>query len=206
MKDGRVYVKGSPDRSIGLVEAVGMSIKAGRGLDVLGKGSYTADRATYNTVTGIGNLSAAYSFGAQAFELQIDPETGQIEVPRVAAAYDCGRALNPMALAGQIEGSVLCGIGQALYEQRVSQDGHTLNPSFTAYAVPTALETPAVQTGFIEPLDPAGPFGAKGMSEGAQVPPTAAISNAIFDATGAHINQLPFTPERVLQALEDRGT
>ncbi len=202
-RDGRIYVKGSPDRGIEVAEAVKMSIRAGRGIDVLGKGYYSPAHTTMSDMrTAEGNPSPAYSFGTQAFEVNVDPETGQIEVVSVSAGYDCGRALNPLSLEGQVEGSVVCGMGQALSEQRVSSDGHTLNPSFVAYGVPTALEAPPVRTEFIETIDPEGPFGAKGMSEGAQVPPPAAISNALFDAIGVHVTDLPLTPEKVLKALE----
>lgn len=205
IRDRRIFVKGSPEKGIGLAEGVRISIQAGKGIDVLGKGYYSPVTTMSDMKTAEGNPSPAYSFGTQAFEIEVDPETGQIDVLNVSAAYDCGRALNPLSLEGQVEGSVVCGLGEALCEERVSKAGQTLNASFITYAVPTALEAPAVRTEFIEAIDPEGPFGAKGMSEGAQVPPPAAISNALFHAIGAHVTDLPLTPEKVLDALQ-RGS
>lgn len=205
MKDRRIFVKGSPEKGVDLAKAVWMSVQAGHGSNVLGRGYYAPETDEPNWKTSEGNLSPAYSFGAQAVEVEVEPDTGEVRVLDVFAAYDCGRAVNPLALEGQVEGSIMGGIGQALYEERLLENGLTLNPSLLTYGIPTALEAPAIQTAFVETIDPEGPFGAKGMSEGAQVPLPCAIANAVYDAIGVRITDLPITPDKVLKALEEKN-
>jgi CO/xanthine dehydrogenase Mo-binding subunit len=145
--------------------------------------------------------SPSYSYSAQAAEVTVDPETGHVRVDRVVAAHDCGRALNPLAVKGQIEGSVYRAMGQALQEQMVWRDGRLMNPSFLEYRLPTTLETPAIESLIVESIDPEGPFGAKEAGEGSLAATIPAISNAIFDAVGVRLTDLPITPEKVLAAL-----
>ncbi|MDP2727452.1 MAG: molybdopterin-dependent oxidoreductase, partial [Dehalococcoidia bacterium] len=131
-------------------------------------------------------------------------ETGQIDVLKVQAAHDCGRAINPLSAEGQIDGSVIGGIGQGLFEDLMRKDGIVLDPSFIDYKLPTALETPIVKAMLVEPGEPAGPFGAKGFGEGTMLPTAPAIANALVDALGIRLKDLPLTPEKVLQAMDER--
>jgi 4-hydroxybenzoyl-CoA reductase alpha subunit len=204
-RDGRVYVKGSPGVGMSIADAVKEGILI-RGTHILGRGSYSAPSEPWDYQSAQGNLSPAYSYGVQIAEVQVDPETGRIDVLNVTAACDCGFAINPMALEGQIEGAVVCGVGMALYEDWYHENGLTLNPSYLEYKVPTSLDSPAVDVNLVEPIDPLGPFGAKGVSEGAQVPVAAAVANAVYDAIGVRIKDLPITPAKILKALEEKKT
>jgi 4-hydroxybenzoyl-CoA reductase subunit alpha len=134
-------------------------------------------------------------------EVSVDEETGEVTVHKVWAAHDCGRALNPVSVEGQIIGSVWMGLGQALQEEMVWKDGLLMNPGLLEYRSPSAVESPEVEPIIVESIDPEGPFGAKECSEGSLAATIPAISNAIYDAVGIRLHESPFTPERVLAAL-----
>lgn len=187
--------------SVDLAAAIRMVLDK-TGTFVVGRGYYDAPSVKVDYKTGSGNSGGAYSFGAQVAEVEVDLETGRVKVIRVASASDCGTAINPMSLEGQSEGSVVCGMGMTLLEDRIMDGGHTLNPSFLDYKVPTVLESPDVVSFAVEPNDPEGPFGAKGVCEGYQVPTAPAIANAIYDAIGVRIKDLPITPDKILEALK----
>jgi 4-hydroxybenzoyl-CoA reductase subunit alpha len=122
----------------------------------------------------------------------------------IVAAHDCGRAINPMLVEGQPEGSVVGGMGQALYEDVITEKGQLVNPSFLDYGIPTAMEIPTIRSVEVETNDPEGPFGAKESGEGTQLAPAPAIINAIYDAISVRFKSLPVTPERVLEALQKK--
>jgi 4-hydroxybenzoyl-CoA reductase subunit alpha len=145
--------------------------------------------------------SPAYSYSAQVAEVSVDEETGEVTVHKVWAAHDCGRALNPVSVEGQIIGSVWMGMGQALTEEMVWKDGMLMNAGMLEYRSPSAVESPEVEAIIVESIDPEGPFGAKECSEGSLAATIPAISNAIYDAVGVRLHESPFTPERVLAAL-----
>ena len=149
--------------------------------------------------------SPAYSYSAQIAEVEVDEETGQVRVLKVWAAHDCGRALNPVAVEGQVIGSVWMGIGQALSEEMVyTANGLLANPGLLEYRVPTTLDSPEIEAMLVESLDPEGPFGAKESGEGSLAAVIPAIANAIYDAVGVRLRELPFTPDRVLAAIRQR--
>ena len=145
--------------------------------------------------------SPAYSYSAQVAEVSVDEETGEVTVHKVWAAHDCGRALNPVSVEGQIIGSVWMGMGQALTEEMVWKDGMLMNPGLLEYRSPSSVESPEVEPIIVESIDPEGPFGAKECSEGSLAATIPAIANAIYDAVGVRLHESPFTPERVLAAL-----
>jgi 4-hydroxybenzoyl-CoA reductase subunit alpha len=145
--------------------------------------------------------SPAYSYSAQVAEASVDEETGEVTVHKVWAAHDCGRALNPVSVEGQIIGSVWMGMGQALTEEMIWKDGMLMNPGLLEYRSPSAIESPEVEPIIVESIDPEGPFGAKECSEGSLAATIPAIANAIYDAVGIRLRESPFTPERVLAAL-----
>ncbi|WP_455393302.1 xanthine dehydrogenase family protein molybdopterin-binding subunit, partial [[Eubacterium] cellulosolvens] len=149
-----------------------------------------------------GNISVTYGFGAQGAEVEVDLETGQIKVLKMVAAHDVGRALNPMLLEGQLEGGISMGIGYALLEKLVLEKGKLLNPNFLDYKMPTVMDMPVIEIDMIETDDPAGPFGAKGIAEAGVIPTPTAIANAVADALGFHIFELPMQPEAVLNAIK----
>jgi 4-hydroxybenzoyl-CoA reductase subunit alpha len=171
-----------------------------------GTGSYAPPaeaRGGKHKGAGVGP-SPAYSYSAQVAEVSVDEETGEVTVHKVWAAHDCGRALNPVSVEGQIIGSVWMGMGQALTEEMVWKDGMLMNPGLLEYRSPSAVESPEIEAIIVESIDPEGPFGAKECSEGSLAATIPAISNAIYDAVGVRLHECPFTPERVLAALRDK--
>ena len=173
----------------------------GSGLQVTG--SYDAPTVTPDHETLYGDVAPAYSFAAQAVEVEVDTETGQVRVLDTYLADDCGRALNPAAVHGQSCGAVVQAIGWTLYETPLIEEGMILNGSFADYTMPTTESLPDIGVGVVETIDPNGPFGAKGASETAIVPGAGAIANAVYDAIGVRIDTLPITPEKILAALAD---
>jgi 4-hydroxybenzoyl-CoA reductase subunit alpha len=145
--------------------------------------------------------SPAYSYSAQVAEVSVDEETGEVTVHKVWAAHDCGRALNPVAVEGQVVGSVWMGLGQAMQEEMIWKDGLLINPGLLEYRSPSSVESPEIETIIVESIDPEGPFGAKEAGEGSLAATIPAISNAIYHAVGVRLREAPFTPERVLAAL-----
>jgi 4-hydroxybenzoyl-CoA reductase alpha subunit len=200
-QDGRIFVKGSPDRGFTFQEALKLALDT-RGLIIMGRGSYDPPSEYINLETGEGQVSPTYSYGAQVAEVEVDPDTGQVRVLKLHSAADCGFAINPLSLEGQAEGSAACGFGMALFEQPAFDGGRILNPSFLDYAIPSSLDVPEISSAFVETIDPEGPFGAKGVCEGYQVPTVPAIANAIYHATGIRIKEVPVKPEEILQGLE----
>ncbi len=148
--------------------------------------------------------SPAYSYSAQVAEVSVDEDTGEVTVHKVWAAHDCGRALNPVAVEGQVVGSVWMGLGQALQEEMVWKDGLLMNPGLLEYRSPSSVESPDIETAIVESIDPEGPFGAKEAGEGSLAATIPAISNAIYHAVGVRLREAPFTPERILAALRDK--
>jgi 4-hydroxybenzoyl-CoA reductase subunit alpha len=168
-----------------------------------GTGSYAPPpeaRGGKHKGAGVGP-SPAYSYSAQVAEVTVDEDTGEVTVHKVWAAHDCGRALNPVSVEGQIIGSVWMGMGQALTEEMIWKDGLLMNPGLLEYRSPSSVESPEVEPIIVESIDPEGPFGAKECSEGSLAATIPAIANAIYDAVGIRLHESPFTPERVLAAL-----
>jgi xanthine dehydrogenase molybdenum-binding subunit len=148
-----------------------------------------------------GNVSATYGFAAQAVLLDVEEATGRIDVRRVASAHDVGRALNPLAAEGQIHGGIHMGLGYALSERLVVESGQVLTATFMDYAVLKASDMPALAVRLVESVETEGPFGAKGLGESGVIPISAAVANAVKDATGVRFTELPITPARVFEAL-----
>ncbi len=190
-----------PKDSISFEEAVVAAIDFHGTLT--GTGSYAPPpeaRGGKHKGGGVGP-SPAYSYSAQVAEVSVDEDTGEVAVHKVWAAHDCGRALNPVSVEGQIIGSVWMGMGQALTEEMIWKDGLLMNPGLLEYRSPSSVESPEVEAIIVESIDPEGPFGAKECSEGSLAATIPAIANAIYDAVGVRLHECPFTPERVLAAL-----
>jgi 4-hydroxybenzoyl-CoA reductase subunit alpha len=146
--------------------------------------------------------SPAYGCSAQVAEVSVDLETGQVLVERITDAHDCGRAVNLTSVEGQMEGSVSMGLGEALMEEvKFDQKGRVVNASLGEYHIPTILDMPEMKCIVVESDEPNGPYGAKEVGEGAIMPTIPAILNAVKEATGAELDELPLTPERVLAAI-----
>ena len=151
-----------------------------------------------------GNLSVTYAYGTHGVEVEVDKETGQVKILNYIAAHDVGKALNPMLLEGQIYGGGLQGIGYAMGERMIFEKGVLKNGNFLDYKMPTAKDVPPVQAVIVETDEQDGPFGAKGIGEPGLVPTAPAIANAIYDAVGVRIKDLPITPEKILKALKEK--
>ncbi|MFC1951995.1 xanthine dehydrogenase family protein molybdopterin-binding subunit, partial [Chloroflexota bacterium] len=192
LKKGRIYSKANPEKSITLKELVREACEANRGnVAFIGEASFE-------------NTAFPPNFGAQFVEVEVDTETGQIEILKVVAFQEHGKSINPMVVEGQIEGALQQSIGYALTEDPIHDKltGKMLNPSFHNYMVLTALDMPRMEFGSVEPYEPSGPFGAKGMSELPYNGAAPAIANAIYNAVGVRLAEIPMTPERVFRALK----
>jgi 4-hydroxybenzoyl-CoA reductase subunit alpha len=148
--------------------------------------------------------TAGFSYAAQVVEVQVDPDTGAVRVENVWVAHDCGRALNPMAVEGQVQGAVWMGMGQALSEETQYHEGLPLRANLLDYRIPTIAESPPIHVTLIESMDPLGPFGAKEGSEGGLHGFPPALTSAIADALGLRLGALPVTPDRVFDAMQAR--
>ncbi len=148
-----------------------------------------------------GNMSETYVFAAHGAEVEVDPETGKVKILKYVAAHDVGKVINPILLKGQIYGGVMQGVGMALLEEMILEEGKIMNPDFFDYKVPTIMDTFPIEIVLIETNDPLGPFGAKGIGEIGLVAVNPAIANAIANATGKRIKELPMTPERVMKSI-----
>jgi 4-hydroxybenzoyl-CoA reductase subunit alpha len=202
----RIYLKGSPEKGMSFEEAIKLYQYSDLPMPIVGRGSYMAPAKEPTTLLKEdGNFSPAYSFMTQAAEVEVDTRTGKVKVLKMVASHDCGRAINPMLVEGQLEGSAVGGMGQALYENVITDKGQVLNPSFLDYGIPTVMEVPSIASIEVETDDPEGPFGAKESGEGTQLAPAPAIINAIYDAIGVRFKTLPVTPDKVLEALQKKG-
>ncbi|MGA8190283.1 MAG: molybdopterin cofactor-binding domain-containing protein, partial [Candidatus Sulfotelmatobacter sp.] len=187
-----------PKNSMTFEEAVVAAIDFHGALS--GTGSYAPPpeaRGGKHKGAGVGP-SPAYSYSAQVAEVSVDEDTGEVTVHKIWAAHDCGRALNPVSVEGQVIGSVWMGMGQALTEEMIWKDGLLMNPGLLEYRSPSSVESPEVEAIIVESIDPEGPFGAKEASEGSLAATIPAIANAIYDAVGIRLHESPFTPERML--------
>lgn len=176
------------------------------------KGKLAVGAGSFNPASGKldedgqGDAYATYHYCTQIVEVEVDTETGEVEVISVVAAHDAGKAINPQSIEGQIEGGVAMGLGYGLMEDVVTEQGHLKTPSLAEYLIPTSLDMAAtIRPLIVEVMEPTGPFGAKGMGEPPTCPTAAAIANAVYDATGVWVNELPLTSEKVYNALERDG-
>ena len=177
------------------------SFKYGR--QIIGRGTYNPKTTPVDFRTGEGNVSGSYGFEAQIAEVEVNTETGETRILKLWDAHDIGKAINPRSVESQIEGSLAMGIGYTFYENLIFKSGRIANPNFAQYRLPRINGTPPMETLLIETMDPEGPFGAKGMGEASLLPTAAAIANAIHDAVGVRLQELPFTPEKVFRALNE---
>jgi carbon-monoxide dehydrogenase large subunit len=207
LRDERVWVKGAPDHSVPLAKLWRSGMYARGQYPILGRGAYSTS-GLYDPLdpqTGRSKRSTAFwMYAAQAAEVEVDTETGKVTVLRLTAAHDMGRAINPQTCRQQIEGALVMGLGQALFEQLVVDQGRPVNPSFIDYKIPCTLDIPQLEAILVEAVHDDGPFGAKGLGEPGLAPTAAAIGNAILDALGVRMRDLPITAEKVLRALRER--
>lgn len=167
----------------------------------LGHGWFNPDTTGLDPETGAGKPYGAYAYATQIAEVEVDVETGAVNVLNLVAAHDVGKAVNPVNVEGQIEGGCVIGLGYGLMEKVTVVDGVTRTPNLTTYVIPTALDVPRIYPVIVEETEESGPFGAKGVGEPALIPTAAAIANAIYDAVGIRMTELPITAEKLLERL-----
>jgi 4-hydroxybenzoyl-CoA reductase alpha subunit len=203
----RVYDRDDPATFMTFIDAAVLA-ESKHGT-LVAAGSYTPPKGIGGTFKGAGvGPSPAYSYQATVAEVSVDLETGTLTVDKLTTAHDCGRALNPANVEGQIEGSAYMGYGELLVEEQIFRGGLHKKPSLLDYKLPTSLDTPALEAIVVESVDAEGPFGAKEAGEGPLNPVIPAIANAVFDAIGVRFDETPITAEKVLDALglrDNRG-
>jgi 4-hydroxybenzoyl-CoA reductase alpha subunit len=193
-KDGMVMPKGRPDRGLPFGDVVAMVQKANRGEPLFARGAYTPRDK--------GLVTPAFGFGAQVAEVEVDRDTGLVDVKKMWTAHDCGTVINPKAVEGQLAGSIQMGLGYALSEQFVMEKGKTFNTTFLDYKMPAAVDMPPSEVVHVDTYEPEGPMGAKEAGEGLASPTAPAISDAVYHATGYRCKDLPITPEKILKGME----
>jgi CO/xanthine dehydrogenase Mo-binding subunit len=151
-----------------------------------------------------GEVFPDFTFGTHAAEVAVDEETGEVQVLKLATCFDVGRSINSLSVEGQLEGGAIYGMGYGLTEEVIIKKGMTLTPSFSEYLIPTSMDVPEVQTIILESGDGVGPFGAKGVGEPSVCSVAPAIANAVCDAIGVRIYDLPLTPEKIVRAIKEK--
>jgi CO/xanthine dehydrogenase Mo-binding subunit len=204
LENGMIHVVGIPAHGVSIADAARLHIFRSGGEGIYVRATWDPPTVMSDKTTHYGNVSPGYSFAAQAVEVEVDTETGQVRLLDSFVADDCGKALNPMAVHGQTSGATAQGIAWALYEGYVFDGGRLVNGNFADYTMPTADALPELRSSIVECAEPNGPYGAKGASETAVGPPPGAIANAIYDAVGVRINTLPISPEKVFAALQQQ--
>ncbi|MBI2372035.1 MAG: molybdopterin-dependent oxidoreductase [Deltaproteobacteria bacterium] len=191
LDDGAVVVPGAPEARMSLGEFLALARE--RGIALHGESAFDPGTTYYDSKTGRGRPYPTYDYGVQLVEVEVNRRTGEVRVPRVVAVQDVGRAINPALVAGQLEGSVVMGLGFALMERFEPRKTH----GFGNYRIPSIKDAPAIETVLVETADPSGPFGAKGVGEAAGVPTAGAVLNAIADAVGVRLFDVPVDPARL---------
>lgn len=202
--DNRFYIKGTPEKAITFKAVAEKAAIDRSGAPVIGVGMFKPPTVMPDPKTKYGNISPAYPFGCHIAEIEVDPDTGQVTVTNFTAAHDVGKAINPMATEGQIQGGVAQGLGWTLTENMVTDNGILMNPDFVDYVMPTVKDVPDIKPILVEPIDPIGPYGAKGIGEPALNPVMSAVTNAIYNAIGLRIKELPISPEKILAHLKNK--
>ncbi|MBI5113903.1 molybdopterin cofactor-binding domain-containing protein [Rhodoplanes serenus] len=201
-KDHKIQVKGFPARNVPIAD-VALRAHIVNGTPPIGSATWNPPTVPLDPETGQGKPFGTYVYATQIAEVDVDDETGEVEVLRVTASHDCGTAINPMLVEGQIEGGVFMGLGFAVQEEILfDKQGKQINCNLTNYIMPTTLDMPAVDCDIVDSYDETGPFGAKAVGEPSLVPTAAAICNAIYDAVGVRIMSLPATAEKVLAGIK----
>ena len=202
MANNAVFVIDAPDRAMPIVDLVRLCAAEG-----IHRSELAMFRAPFSDrldpETGQGQAHPDYTYGAHAVEVSVDTETGEVRVLKSIAAHDVGQCINPAAVEGQIEGGTQNGQGYALSEELLYQEGRLVTPSFSEYLMPTSMDMPKVECILLESRSGLGPFGAKGIGEPAMTPVAPAIANAVADAIGVRVFEMPITPERVIKALAE---
>ncbi|MGF7060851.1 xanthine dehydrogenase family protein molybdopterin-binding subunit [Brassicibacter mesophilus] len=199
VKNGSVYIKTFPDKKVTFKE-----IADKLGDEILRKeATFIAHSTQMDDETGQGSPYWPYTFGACGVEVEVDTETGRVEIIDAVVAQDVGKAINPKLIEGQIDGGFAMGYGYAIMEDLNIVNGKIKNNRFTNYLIPTSLDMPEVNAAIVEDPESTAPFGAKGIGEPVMVYVAPAILNAIYNAVGVRMTEIPVTPEKMLKALSE---
>lgn len=202
-KDRKVFDRENLSASLEFKQVASRCMATGKRL--IGQGWWAPPVPSLDPETGQGNPYHVYTYSTHMAQVVVDSETGEVEIERYVAAFDVGKAINPRALEGQIEGGVAMGVGYALMEEVVLQQGFIQNKNLQDYLIPTTLDVPDIQPVILEVANELGPYGAKGIGEMPNIPATPAILNAIANACGARVRTLPADPEAVFWAMKEAG-
>ena len=204
--DGKIYVKSNPESSITIADVALTATFNLRKL-IVGRGHYMRDHSMPDPETGACDPAATIAWTAIFAEVEVDTDTGVVDILKLIAAYDVGKAINPLLVEGQIEGGTIMGLGAAimenLYPYYPSMDWQP--QTIGDYVIPTAIDVPPMETEILESPSTEGPFGVKGIGEMTANAPSPAIVNAIHNAIGVWIDELPVTPEKILRALDEKA-
>jgi xanthine dehydrogenase molybdenum-binding subunit len=203
LRDRAIFSSKNPEKTMAIDKLLRKAHFSPRGKMLMADFFYDPDNENLGK-NFKGNMSVTYAFGAHGVKVHVDEETGKVTVLNYVAAHDVGRAINPLLLEGQVYGGVIMGLGYALTEEVILKNGQTMNANFRDYKLFTAKDAIKIKAPVVETYDEYGPFGAKGIGEPGCVPTAPAIANAIYNAVGVRITDLPITPERVLAALKEK--
>jgi 4-hydroxybenzoyl-CoA reductase subunit alpha len=203
-RNGKIFVKRNDKVSMPWDEVARIAFSEGG--PVVGTGYYEPPRLGGDYKGAAVGTSPAYSFGTIVMEVDVDLETGQVKVVECTDYHDAGQIVNPCTAHGQVHGAVVMSIGEVMMENVLfDEKGRAVNPNLHEYLIPTAMETPKMKSDFVDSYEPRGPFGAKEIGEGSTLPIMGALANAIYDATGVRVYELPITSEKVLKGLKEKG-
>lgn len=206
LENEQVICKNDNSKNIKISDiAIGLVVKGGSGIHgpIIGRGSFIPEGIKgLDKETGQGDKPAAFwTYGANGVEVEIDIETGQIEIIKIASCWDVGKVMNPKLIEGQCEGAMMQGIGSTILEEVIFDNGKFVNSSFTNYKIPNASDMPKMVCEFLENPQHDGPFGARAIGEPAMIATAPAIANAVYNAIGIRICDLPITPEKILNGI-----
>ena len=202
VKDGEIYLYDEPDYTISYWELAAKLKEEGITLEA--EGSFFPVTYQPDEKGQADKVYVAYTFLSQVIEVEVDTDTGIIDLLNVYTAVDIGKAINPKNVEGQIEGGTVQGLGMGMMEEQVIRNGRTLNPGMSDYLVPTSVDIPKFKHYLIEDQDSEGPFGAKGIGEPPIIAAAPALANAVYDAVGIRFYELPLNPSKVKKAIEEK--
>lgn len=198
---GRIWLEMLPEKQI-TIKAVAEALKKENRV-LSAKETFVAQTTQMDTETGLGAPYWPYTFNAYGADVEVNTDTGRVQVTKAYCVQDVGRAINPELVEGQIDGGFVMGLGYTLYEDLGVKKGAIKNNRFAKYIIPTSMDIPEIEKKIIEDPENTAPYGAKGIGEPVMVPVAPAILNAIYDAIGVRIKEVPATPEKILKAIED---
>jgi CO/xanthine dehydrogenase Mo-binding subunit len=203
IQDGMIRFKSDPEKGMPISDVfMGNHRQGGKGTPIMGVGAHNNEMTPLDELGHGAKPTPFWMHAVQAAEVEVDIETGDVRVTKLVGAHDVGKAINPISCVAQIEGALATGLGYALSEELRYDGGECINPTLADYKIPTTLDCPPYDSIVIEVPHEEGPYGAKGLGEPGLAPTAAAIANAVYDACGVRIHDLPLTAEKVYAELQ----